>query len=605
MRYLAFILGVLFIAIAFLADRIGLDHNPDWGASRYLLLGSGIILATAAGFVHLLKTNQIRKSTRDRLADLAQATIRPLKQIRESLLVPVILTIVLFFASSAYVVWYTSEGMFPIYTPVANRYLDLGEAFLHGQVALLEKPDPRLGALANPYDYNQRKNIPYIWDVSYYNGKYYLYWGPVPAFGFALVEELFRARPPEQMMVIFSYIGLGGVLSVLLFKIRSWYFPQAPGLVVPFFFLAAQANLPVMFILGRCQVYETSVITGQFFLILGLAAGLFYLNHKSWPWLVLAGLSWGLAVGSRVNLAVSVGVFGAFVLVEIWRARRGNPLDWRAGVALLAPLFLCGLGLAFYNWIRFENPLETGLAYQLTIQVYHKQHFSPAYVLSNLYMYLFYPLAHTLTFPYFPSIAVDAQHLPAWAAPPAGKINEDVFVGLLPGLPVLWLLGIQVPALALAGTWNRMRTKLKGWFSEIHTRRLRIAAILGLAALLQFTFLLFYYFGAMRFIVDFYPTLLLTIFFLGLELDDRLKQALALRILFWMAVGLLMIRTAAIALLAGFDIPPQMFRFSNPQLLKSIAIRSNQVSYTFLKLAGNSGITGLVFRALQALIGFQ
>ena len=74
----------------------------------------------------------------------------------------------------AYVLWYSSAGRFPSFPSIPNEYVDLGQAFLHGQVSLLEQPDPRLAALSNPYNYNQRQDIPYHWDASYYKGKYYI-----------------------------------------------------------------------------------------------------------------------------------------------------------------------------------------------------------------------------------------------------------------------------------------------------------------------------------------------------------------------------------------------------------------------------------------------
>ena len=77
--------------------------------------------------------------------------------------------------------WYSSAGHFPVFPHIQNDYVDLGTAFLRGQLALLERPDPRLADLGDPYEFTQRKGIPYRWDASYYGGKYYLYWGPAPA----------------------------------------------------------------------------------------------------------------------------------------------------------------------------------------------------------------------------------------------------------------------------------------------------------------------------------------------------------------------------------------------------------------------------------------
>ena len=63
----------------------------------------------------------------------------------------------------------------------SSGYYDrLANAFLEGSVALLEEPPAALVSLADPYQGN-RAGIDYLWDTSYYQGKYYLYWGPVPS----------------------------------------------------------------------------------------------------------------------------------------------------------------------------------------------------------------------------------------------------------------------------------------------------------------------------------------------------------------------------------------------------------------------------------------
>ena len=83
---------------------------------------------------------------------------------------------------------------------------------------------------------------------------------------------------------------------------------------------------------------------------------------------------------------------------------------------MLAPLVLCVLGLGLYNLVRFGNPLETGLTYQLTIPEFQKITYALAYVPSNLYVYLAYPLTGAEAFP-FPILAsaVSISRDTAWA----------------------------------------------------------------------------------------------------------------------------------------------------------------------------------------------
>src|SRR5918996_2667455 len=106
-----------------------------------------------------------------------------------------------------FTLWYSSAGRFSTLVPVDNAYIDLGEAFLHGQLSLLALPDPALIALQDPYD-PAKRIMPFLWDASYYKEKYYLYWGPVPALAFATVEGTTQVRPPGALLVVICYISL-------------------------------------------------------------------------------------------------------------------------------------------------------------------------------------------------------------------------------------------------------------------------------------------------------------------------------------------------------------------------------------------------------------
>jgi hypothetical protein len=619
-RRFALFTGILLILLALLARVVGIDHDARWGASRYILLYSGLALTGAAALVHLYKTGRFPETTRHVISNSLMVIRSWLARVLGSLWISIVLTAILLLGITTYAAWYTSFGMFPRFTRVVNYYVNMGEAFLHGQVALLIQPEPQLVALANPYDSAQRENVTFQWDLSYYKGKYYAYWGPAPALLYAAVEALTHTPPPDQMGVLVFYSGLSIVLAFLLFRLRQMFFPRAPGLSIPLFLLAALANLPIIHILERCQVYETSAVAGQFFLFLGLLAWLrWHEGHKP-GWLIAAGLSWGLAIGTRYNLAITVAVLTAFALYRLWKACGFNRAALRQAAALLAPLALSGLALALYNYARFESPFETGLVYQLTIPVYQNRHFSPGFVWSNLYLYLFYPLATRSTFPFFPSIPVDLTRLPAWAARAPGNLSDEVFFGIGQSLPVLWMvlaiaavagakairmLISRLSATSRAGkagnmTVDRPRNSL-ALFHEPTTFRRQLAGILILAGFIQFIFLLFYYFASNRFIIDFLLLELLGLVFLAWEADELLHTLLA-RGAFWGMALLLILATALIGVLAGFDIVPQFFRLYNPALYQAIAGPANRNFAILQALPDHPGLLGAGLRLLLRML---
>ncbi len=69
--------------------------------------------------------------------------------------------------------------------------------------------------------------------------------------------------------------------------------------------------------------------------------------------LVGCGTALGLLVGVNTIYALGIPLFALYLL---WR----QPLQGRTLVAFVAPLLLCGLLLALYNWGRFGSPLESG-----------------------------------------------------------------------------------------------------------------------------------------------------------------------------------------------------------------------------------------------------
>ncbi|HEU4745605.1 MAG TPA: hypothetical protein VFS61_10230 [Anaerolineales bacterium] len=454
---------------------------------------------------------------------------------------------------AVYALWYASAGYFSPLIPIDNAYVALGESFLQGQLSLLAKPDPEFMALQDPYDPAKRVGT-FLWDASYYEGKYYLYWGPVPALAFAAIEGVTKIRPPGALLVVLCYMGLPIILTILLYQLRKSFFPHAPGFFIGLCTLMGFINLPFLFLLARPAVYETSIIAGQFFLLLGLLGWVMYLTRTDAAgWLIMAGLSWGLAMGSRHNLVISIGVYLAFALIQI--VRDGNEREMqRPMLLLLAPLALCMIGLAVYNFARFGNPFEIGVNYQLSLPADPDGYFSTAYILSNLFVYLFYPMTTSGSFPFILSTL------------PAGSQFDEVVAGLVFSTPGVWLVTLAIPSFFLA-------RKPMNTLQDAPVRRSikTLFFMVVSAGFVQFLFLTMFFFAAMRYMADFYLPLVLGIWLLVWWVDERIRHSLRLRLALWLAVTLLVFWTVGIGFFGSFDIPPQSLRVLNPDLYMQIA----------------------------------
>ena len=202
-----------------------------------------------------------------------------------------------------------------------SHYFDLqANAYLSGQLALLETPPQALLEMSNPYDWQKRELIGgYLWDSSLYNGKYYLYWGPVPALLAAAVKLIGPWEVDDQYLLLFFVTGLAIALAGLLFRLRQIFFPRAPAWTLMMFTLLGGLNLPLLWLVNRPNVYETAIAGGQFFLLLGLLAAVRGMtSEESGGWLALAGLAWGAAIGCRVNNGLAIGWMVALVCLYLF-----------------------------------------------------------------------------------------------------------------------------------------------------------------------------------------------------------------------------------------------------------------------------------------------
>jgi len=576
-------LAVFIVVLIGLSEAIQIATLTARQAARlvslrlFLLAGGG---AFFCGWVLRL----FPEPSRAIIFNLIHRISRPIYRLIFSRRVGLGFTLFIFAFTASFSVWYASLGLFPQFPKFGNMYIDQAEAFLHGSTALLLEPSPQLMAMADPFDFKVRKDLPHLWDGSLYHGKYYLYWGPVPAMILAAIMAVVGNRVPDPLMVILSVVGILAILLLLLLGIRKRVYPQAPVMSIGLFLLAAVINLPYLFILGRAHVYETSIMMGQLFLLLGAAVCFSYTQSRKSGALFLAGLSWGLAIACRYTLAVSVGIFLVFMF---WMIRE-EVRQWRPflkkAVYLLLPLAVCLIGLGIYNWLRFDSPFETGLNYQLTTPVYENRHFSAAYLRTNLYVNVLYSYGRVDSFPFIRAVKARAETAPPWVNYHPGKLGDDSIFGLRV-IPLFWLLALLLPV-TLGLKWVN-RSKPVQPQQPVPFGWPHFAWMVGLAGFGQFLLLQFYYYTAVRFIADFYLSWMLVTIFLLWILDQRiLRFALPLRVL-WTVTALVILFSGLLGFLAGFDNPPGVFEQFNPALETEITAAWNAV-YTSPSVLGRA-----------------
>ncbi len=261
-------------------------------------------------------------------------------------------------------VWFATGGSYH-FASGANYYDWLADAFLAGQLHLKIAPAPELLALADPYDPEQhfRYRVP---DLSLYDGKYYLYFGPVPGLLHALWKGLTgRAVPENAMQVIF---GLGACFWFWLLarELRDRAFPRVSDGWVLLVYVCHALGGVALYLQARPFSHHEIILAASCFTLAGFywwARGLAGGRYASWQ-LALAGLLFGCAIGTRMP-TFGYGLGAGLVLVWYWlRGPRRGPAARRLLAFGLPPAAIVGL-LLLYNYARFGAFTEFGLKYQL------------------------------------------------------------------------------------------------------------------------------------------------------------------------------------------------------------------------------------------------
>ena len=270
------------------------------------------------------------------------------------------------------------SGFFESASPhVEDSYYNLlVKGFRSGQLNVRREAPSELAKLANPYD--PIANASYVWDVrsfcyemSYYKGKLYLYYGVTPALVLFWPYAVLTGHYCSHKNAVVIFFALGFLTAAgLFYAIWRRYFAEASIWAVAAGTLALGLVTGTLGILSSCDLHAVPHSCGFAFTMLALAAvwNALHKPKRQVLWLMLASLAYGLAIGSRPSL-----LFGIIILlipiVHAWFTATEAVSLQRVGRLLMAaiiPAMLIGVGLMIYNGLRFGSPFEFGWRYQLT-----------------------------------------------------------------------------------------------------------------------------------------------------------------------------------------------------------------------------------------------
>ena len=272
--------------------------------------------------------------------------------------------------------WTGSHPGFGGHIASFDQYDDLAKALLHGHLSLDLPVDQQLKAMPNPYDYTARSRIAengatIYFDYAFYNGKYYSYFGVVPALLFFVPFRLLTGLAlPTTCAVLFCCL-VATIFATILTIELSKHYGNNPSIGCVLFAI-------IIFNLGSGIAYQTFTpsfycvpqAASYMFTVAGLSFWLLSKSNKS----VISSL---YAFLGTFSIALNLGCRPQFILSMLlavpifWDSVfRHRTLFSRKGlastVAICSPIFLIFIPLFLYNYFRFGNILNFGSNYNLT-----------------------------------------------------------------------------------------------------------------------------------------------------------------------------------------------------------------------------------------------
>ena len=229
-------LAAILIFVAVFAIQLGIDNDPGWGRGRTLLLTLGILMLGWVGWQRIETRviiflaelgSRLKLQVSSYLAKITQFGWLTLVRsfwnnlIQSRILVKfsqhrIVITIGMVSVLSVLLyLWVFTAGTMTEWPNGSHYFYKLGNAFSNRQLHLIEEPSPELLSSENPYSHKDRGRIPVLWDALFYEGKYYLYWGPIPGLMVAALQPISPEIIQDSALVIGFMLGLLAVNALL------------------------------------------------------------------------------------------------------------------------------------------------------------------------------------------------------------------------------------------------------------------------------------------------------------------------------------------------------------------------------------------------------
>jgi len=595
------LLGCLISLLAMGASQIGLDQDQGWGPARWFLLGTGLVL------ILIPHIRMLTRQSFGRIMDLSTryfpgiesafesikggiARLNELPMVGEKTVSPKgqrgfwinVQLSAIFLISVAAFTFLISVGRWTTWLVTTEHFHLLAAGFRSGQTYLAIDPNPALLELEDPYPFENRQDVDQLWDASLYNGKYYLYWGPMPALVTLAIESFGNIQVDDPHLTWLFLVGMLLINLLILRNLWSYEFDTLPAWsILPPALVMGLSN-PLPWLMSRPAVYEAAIAAGQFFFLLGIYWVLVLARKPlggTW-FIAIPGICLAMAIASRLTLApAAILLLSGFILLRKSSEQKINGSArhsfWILTAIAFTPIILGLAGLAIYNFVRFGSFFELGHRYQLTLQGLagnYASSFSTRNILPNLYNYFLNPFRRIETFPFVKALW-GSYSVPILRANASQSYHVEQVTGTLISVPFI-LYGV-VPLLG----WGRSIWKQIGdsRLGEIQISTIIpgdwgwLYLVLVVTAGLTLIPILIISYSTMRYLLDMLPMLLILASIGFAYCLQEFGQKRLNRIGFFLSGICLSGYSAIIGVLLGVTGYFANFEYFNPELFDRIS----------------------------------
>jgi hypothetical protein len=233
-------------------------------------------------------------------------------------------------------------------------------------------------------------------DLSLFNNKIYLNWGPAPVLFIFPFYLLSRGNISDIFYTLFAGIGNIFLFYLIIDEFKKYFKINFSDFAKFFIVLTFAFCSPNFYLSLGGRVWATEQIISIFYLLVFLLFYLKYLNSQflRLRFLFMSVLFFNLAWFSRATMVFYGLLF--FYMFSLLLRNKNKQLFKNAIFIITSITVIFGSVFLTYNFLRFGNPLETGLTYhngnpRYVQELLEKKIFSLSYVSFNVQHYFLEP----------------------------------------------------------------------------------------------------------------------------------------------------------------------------------------------------------------------